>query len=463
MEISRIEAISLIEEKISRFRKILKEANYDNRYNEEYQLVYDEATILLNDLFSEAEAKIFQGTEVLRLVTPNNQEKRLQEYKEEIIRYINKLEDYKEKIRYFWFNGDIGENIKLVEKALLLMRSYEEEKIFEIGKKMGIPFFEQFDEYGEMSYHKGALEISKEITDEELVKLSKENPPKYGLSLGGFQGSYYTATESGELDLRSSWGNVRKNVGRSLENWDKKAYGVLKAIINKCGTVTNNDIGDEIERILEPGYSWSNLLPRLAPRRLVFKAFCSGDPCWKMPEEIIPVVQEQLSIYERSVDEVQKIHKEEKGPETFEYDVAISFAGEDREIAENVAERLHQKNVEVFYDRFYKHRLWGKKLTTYFQDVYGPESRFVVVLISKHYPIKDWTDFEFSIMRKEAKKRETEFILPIKLDDTKILGIHEDVGYLDYKKEGIDGIVKCILSKLIETPFAQESDKKVIL
>lgn len=51
-------------------------------------------------------------------------------------------------------------------------------------------------------------------------------------------------------------------------------------------------------------------------------------------------------------------------------------------------------------------------------------------------------------MREEAKKREAEFILPVKLDDTKMLGIHEDVGYLDLRLESIDNIVNCILKKL---------------
>lgn len=90
----------------------------------------------------------------------------------------------------------------------------------------------------------------------------------------------------------------------------------------------------------------------------------------------------------------------------------------------------------------------GKKLTAYFKNVYGPKARFVMILISKYYPIKDWTDFEFSIAAGEAKKRKREFILPVKLDDTKILGIHEDVAYLDYRKEGVDGIVDAVLEKL---------------
>jgi len=140
--------------------------------------------------------------------------------------------------------------------------------------------------------------------------------------------------------------------------------------------------------------------------------------------------------------------KESEGSESFKYDIAISFASENREIAENLAKKLKNKGIRVFYDKFHKSDLWGKKLSTYFQDVYGPKTRFVIPLISKHYPIKNWTDFEFSIMRREAKKRQNEFILPVRLDDTKMLGIHEDVGYLDYREEGIEGIVECLLEKL---------------
>jgi len=133
---------------------------------------------------------------------------------------------------------------------------------------------------------------------------------------------------------------------------------------------------------------------------------------------------------------------------SFEYDIAISFADEDRKIAEHLAEELRNEGVNVFYDKFYKSELWGKELTKYFRDVYGSRSRFAVLLISEHYPVKDWTDFEFSIMRAEAKKRKSEFILPVKLDDTKMLGIHENVGYLDYREERIEGIVNSLLEKL---------------
>ncbi|MGD2248784.1 MAG: hypothetical protein PVF58_10305 [Candidatus Methanofastidiosia archaeon] len=221
---------------------------------------------------------------------------KIENYKKKIRGKIRKLEDYKEKIQHFWFNGEIGEDKKVVERALLLMRFYDKEMIYSIGKNLNLQYFEPFKDYREASYHRSALEISQAIKDEDILNIIEENPPEYKLSLGGFQGEYYTATKKGELSVGSSWGNVRKNIQQSLENWDKRAYGVLQAIINKGGTVFDTDINDEIQKILGPGYSWDDLLPRLAQRKLVFEDYYY----WEMPPEIIPVVQEELSIYEKS-------------------------------------------------------------------------------------------------------------------------------------------------------------------
>lgn len=304
MDISRAEAVELIEEKILQLQKILAEANYDNLNSEEYKSIRQETKILVSDLFSEAETKKFEGPlDPLRVVSPRNYEKELEEYKKKIMQSITKLKDYEERIQNFWFNGEIGGDRKVIERALLLIRVYDIRKIYDIGKEINLPYFSSFNDYEEMSYHRGALEISQVMTDEALLKLIKENPPKYGLSLGGFQGGYYTATEKGELTLTSSWENVRRNIQQSLERWNEKVYGVLQAIINKRGIANNTDIHDEIEKILGPGYSWEDLLSRLQQRKLIFKNYSF----WEMPPEIIPIVQEELSSHKKKKEIIPNI------------------------------------------------------------------------------------------------------------------------------------------------------------
>jgi hypothetical protein len=89
----------------------------------------------------------------------------------------------------------------------------------------------------------------------------------------------------------------------------------------------------------------------------------------------------------------------------FEHDVAISYAGEDIGIAEQIADALRKRGLSVFYAPFYKSELWGEKLSKWFKSKYGKDSRFVLILISHHYSVRDWTDFEFSTAKAEEHKR----------------------------------------------------------
>lgn len=133
----------------------------------------------------------------------------------------------------------------------------------------------------------------------------------------------------------------------------------------------------------------------------------------------------------------------------FQYDIALSFAGEDREIVEKVAEKLKENNINVFYDKYYKAELWGKDLSDHFKKIYGGKtSNFVIIFISRHYVIKDWTNFEFEIAKGEAEKRKDEFILPIRLDDTLIQGISRNIAYINFYKEGLEGVIEIVLKKI---------------
>jgi len=52
------------------------------------------------------------------------------------------------------------------------------------------------------------------------------------------------------------------------------------------------------------------------------------------------------------------------------YEVALSFAGEDREYVARVAATLNKAGVRVFYDRYERATLWGKDLFAHLTDVY---------------------------------------------------------------------------------------------
>src|SRR5688572_15273928 len=128
------------------------------------------------------------------------------------------------------------------------------------------------------------------------------------------------------------------------------------------------------------------------------------------------------------------------GNEKFEYDVALSFAGEDRAFAEEFAKLLTAKKIRVFYDEHEADDLWGKDLIAHLADLYQNKARFCVMFISKHYPLKRWTRFEQEHIQARAFRDTNEYILPIRIDDTKVPGIAETRGYRDIREHSLVSI-----------------------
>ncbi len=130
----------------------------------------------------------------------------------------------------------------------------------------------------------------------------------------------------------------------------------------------------------------------------------------------------------------------------YQYDVALSFAGENRDEAEKLRTALMAKGLRVFYDKDHKAYLWGKGQDEY-DKIFGPDSRFVIPLISEHYKEKKWPRYEFSVALTEAKKRAEEFILPVRVDDTALLGLLDDLNYMDFRKDDVGDIADAVIAK----------------
>jgi len=130
------------------------------------------------------------------------------------------------------------------------------------------------------------------------------------------------------------------------------------------------------------------------------------------------------------------------------YDIAISFAGENREVAMGIATILTSQEVTVFYDEFEKADLWGKDLYEHLISIYKDNSKYCLMLLSEAYSKKLWTSHERKAAQARAFKENKEYILPLKLDNTEVPGILDTVGYIDFSSETIESISQLILKKL---------------
>jgi hypothetical protein len=133
----------------------------------------------------------------------------------------------------------------------------------------------------------------------------------------------------------------------------------------------------------------------------------------------------------------------------FGYDVAISYAGPERPLAERLATIARDAGFVVFYDGFYPEQLWGKDLAVFFDDIYRKEARFCVMLISPDYRDRMWTTHERqSALARMLAEKGGEYILPIIVEPTELPGLRPTVGHLSLADRSIDEIGRILVEKL---------------
>ncbi len=131
-----------------------------------------------------------------------------------------------------------------------------------------------------------------------------------------------------------------------------------------------------------------------------------------------------------------------------EYDVVLSFAGEDRKYVEKTASYLRKNGAKVFYDSYEDVNLWGKDLYQHLDDVYQNKAKYAIIFISEHYEKKLWTNHELKSAQARAFSENEEYILPVRFDSTEIPGIRKTIGYVSAKENTPLQLGKKIIKKL---------------
>jgi hypothetical protein len=130
------------------------------------------------------------------------------------------------------------------------------------------------------------------------------------------------------------------------------------------------------------------------------------------------------------------------------YDVAVSFAGSDRPTVERLVRLLTSKGVRVFYDLWEQSDLWGKNPWQQLDSIYRTNSRYCVVFVSKDYIEKAWPKHELRSAQARALEEASEYILPIRLDDSELPGLHPTTAYVDARTTAVAEICRMLVAKL---------------
>lgn len=114
-----------------------------------------------------------------------------------------------------------------------------------------------------------------------------------------------------------------------------------------------------------------------------------------------------------------------KGPtRDAEFDFAVSFAGENRELAREVAQQLTLLDAHVFFDEHFEANFLGGAWSAQFERIFRRDSRLVVCLLDQHYRDKIWPTFERECFLPRVPDGD---VIPIFLDDTPFVGIPTDI------------------------------------
>jgi hypothetical protein len=149
--------------------------------------------------------------------------------------------------------------------------------------------------------------------------------------------------------------------------------------------------------------------------------------------KVLSVEDPQLVFYLRNLD--WQAFPRALGFENVElehaYDFALSFAGEDRPLADALYEILDADDYVVFYDLNEQARIVGEDVEALLAPIYRSDSRFVIAVLGRTYGEKRWTIFE----SEQFKERFDEgHVIPIWDKDARPSRFDEtrNIGYLTF-------------------------------
>ena len=130
------------------------------------------------------------------------------------------------------------------------------------------------------------------------------------------------------------------------------------------------------------------------------------------------------------------------------WDVALSFAGAQRDYVEQVARALTAWGVRCFYDADEEIDMWGKFLPEELPAIYGEQAAVVVVFMSAEYAVREWTRLERRAALDRAVRERREYVLPAWFDDTPLPGLLPGMSYVDLRKKTPQQFAAMISAKL---------------
>jgi hypothetical protein len=128
--------------------------------------------------------------------------------------------------------------------------------------------------------------------------------------------------------------------------------------------------------------------------------------------------------------------EQELPPGHYPYDVAISYASADLDLAREISDGLARLKISHFYDRQAAAELWGVDLNRALPATYGRDARIAVLLVSSAYVQRHWPMVEQRAAIERAIAQEWEGILIVSVDGTRLPDVPASVVVITMNSKG---------------------------
>jgi hypothetical protein len=123
--------------------------------------------------------------------------------------------------------ADLTDDLRTVERGLLLSRAFSKIDLFRIGRERKVPYFDEFSSAWKIEDEEEAsFEIASMINDDDLKGIFRKRKPR---EWAVFRSSCYRL-EDGKLSLNGFSKEVGSGIRRAQARYGKDSISVLKAL-----------------------------------------------------------------------------------------------------------------------------------------------------------------------------------------------------------------------------------------
>ncbi|MFQ6094900.1 MAG: hypothetical protein ACE5NN_02040 [Candidatus Bathyarchaeia archaeon] len=270
---------------------------------------------------------------------------------------------------------------KLDERKELLKRAFSRVDLFEIGTKLGIPYFEERQSGWEVDETKATQEIAYRIDDEGLREIFESY---HSREWAVFRGRHYTL-ENGRLQLEGSWKTIQEGIRKAVKRHGRKSIEVLQKILEAGGSRSLETLRLDLK-----GIDPLPILTDLEKHGVIATSYKGSKYWeWQILEESIPIVQLELDLKKRVKSRRMMLTAKgiARGKVNYILEEKERIKKKDRELDAYLRDLLaHRLERVVRFGKTFN----IASLSSYLRDLFGPLLYFDSLLsITQQYGLAD--------------------------------------------------------------------------